>query len=137
LGARHLMTPAVGEHERALVMQAVHDFFRPEFLNRLDDIIFFHQLTPEQLALILDLMLKNEFRLARQQGIELRVMPDARTWLLGQNDQPEFGARPLRRIIGRHLREPLANFLLTEKKGDSAVVVVAADGAGLDFRIEQ
>ncbi len=137
LGARSLMTPVIGEPERELVMQAVHSFFRPEFLNRLDDIIFFHQLTSEQLAQILDLMLKTEFRLAGQQGIELQVTPAARAWLLAQNDQPEFGARPLRRIIGRHVREPLANFLLTEKKADTATVVVDSDGAGLDFRIEQ
>jgi ATP-dependent Clp protease ATP-binding subunit ClpC len=137
LGARDLMTPVVGEHERALVMQAVHDFFRPEFLNRLDDIIFFHQLTAEQLALILDLMLRNEFRLAGRQGIDLQVTPEARAWLLAQNDQPEFGARPLRRVIGRYLRERLADFLLTEKKADEVKVVVDSNGAGLEFRIEQ
>ena len=57
LGARSLLVPVVGERERELVMQAVHDFFRPEFLNRLDDIIFFHQLTPEQLGRILELSL--------------------------------------------------------------------------------
>jgi ATP-dependent Clp protease ATP-binding subunit ClpC len=139
LGARHLTTPVVGERERELVMQAVRDFFRPEFLNRLDDVIFFRQLTPEQLALILDLMLKTEFRLARQQGIDLQVTPAARAWLLAQNDQPEFGARPLRRIIGRHLREPLADFLLTEKRGDAATVVVDSNAGrpGLEFRIDQ
>jgi len=133
LGARYLMTPVVGEQERGLVMQAVHDFFRPEFLNRLDDIIFFHQLSREQLAQILELMLKNEFRLAERQGIHLEVTPAAREWLLTQNDQPEFGARPLRRILGRYVREPLANFLLTQKKAEEATVVVDRGGDGLTF----
>jgi ATP-dependent Clp protease ATP-binding subunit ClpB len=136
LGARHLMVPLVGVRERELVMAEVHAFFRPEFLNRLDDVIFFHQLTPEQLALILDLMLKKEFRLAAQQGIELTVTPDARAWLLAQNDQPEFGARPLRRIIGRYLREPLADFLLTQQVRGKTTVRVAVQAEQLSFAID-
>ena len=135
LGARSLLVPVVGERERELVMQAVHDFFRPEFLNRLDDIIFFHQLTPEQLRRILELMLKKEFRLAERQGLDLALTPRAKVWLLGQNDQPEFGARPLRRLIARHLREPLADFLLTEKTGDGATVRVDVGDGGLRFEI--
>jgi ATP-dependent Clp protease ATP-binding subunit ClpC len=135
LGARHLMVPLVGVRERETVMAEVHAFFRPEFLNRLDDIIFFHQLAPEQLALILDLMLKKEFRLAAQQGIELTVTPSARSWLLRQNDQPEFGARPLRRLIGRHLREPLADFLLTQQIRGKATVVVSANDGQLSLAI--
>jgi ATP-dependent Clp protease ATP-binding subunit ClpB len=135
LGARALLVPVVGEREREVVMDAVHRFFRPEFLNRLDDIIFFHQLTPEQLAQILDLMLKKEFRLAQRQEIALEVTPQAKQWLLAQNDQPEFGARPLRRIIARHLREPLANFLLTQKTDEAVTVVVGAGEEGLRFEI--
>ncbi len=134
LGARHLLTPVIGQRERELVLSAVHSFFRPEFLNRLDEIILFHQLTPEQLAQILELMLKREYRLAREQGIELTLTEPARQWLLAQNDQPEFGARPLRRIIARYLREPLADFLLTQKRDDkSLAIVVDAGGSGLQF----
>ena len=132
LGARHLLTPVIGERERELVMGEVFSFFRPEFLNRLDDIIFFHQLTPEHLAKILDLMLKNEFRLAEEQGLRLAVTQEAKQWMLAQNDQPEFGARPLRRIISRHLREPLANFLLTEHEGGEATIIVDAKDGGRD-----
>ena len=77
-------------------------------------------------------MLKNEFRLAERQGIHLEVTA-AREWLLTQNDQPEFGARPLRRILGRYVREPLANFLLTQKKAGHATVVVDRGGDGLTF----
>jgi ATP-dependent Clp protease ATP-binding subunit ClpC len=139
LGARHLLVPVIGERERKMVMAAVHDFFRPEFLNRLDDVIFFHQLTSEQLSQILDLMLKQEFRLAERQGIQLTVTPAAKAWMLAQNDEPEFGARPLRRIISRHLREPLADFLLTQQTDGAADVRVDAedDEAGLRFEIAQ
>ncbi len=111
LGANDMLVPVIGERERELVMAAVRRFFRPEFLNRLDDVILFHQLTEPQLAQILDLMLKKEKRLAAGQGIELALTAEAKQWLLAQNDQPQFGARPLRRIIGRYLREPLADFL--------------------------
>lgn len=135
LGSRHMLVPVIGEAERVLVMEAVKGFFRPEFLNRLDDVILFHQLTPDQLSLILDLMLKKEFRLAERQGLSLALTPSAKQWLLAQNDQPEYGARPLRRIIGRHLRETLADFLLREGSGREATVIVDANEAGLDFKI--
>ncbi len=137
LGARHLLVPVVGERERQLVMDAVHAFFRPEFLNRLDDIIFFHQLAPDHLAQILDLLLKREQQLAQQQRISLTITPQARRWLLAQNDQPEFGARPLRRIISRYLREPLADFLLSQQRNDQAEVVVDAANGELNFKIAE
>ncbi len=133
LGAQHMLVPVITERERELVMGEVHRFFRPEFLNRLDEIITFHQLTGPQLAQILDLMLKKEFKLAANQGIDLTLTPTAKEWLLAQNDQPEFGARPLRRIIARHLREPLADFLLTQASGQKANIVIDAGQTGLNF----
>lgn len=138
LGSEHMLVPVIGERERALVMADVHRFFRPEFLNRLDDVILFHQLTGPQLAKILDLMLKKEEALAANQNIELTLTHEAKQWLLAQNDQPQFGARPLRRIIARHLREPLANFLLSQKKQTGQTLVIVDDLAEtpeLDFQI--
>ncbi len=134
LGARHMLVPVIGEAERALVMQEVRRFLRPEFLNRIDDVILFHQLTPPQLARILDLLLRGEEKLAASQGIQLQVTKAAREWLLAQNDQPEFGARPLRRIIARHLREPLANFLLSQGQGKAQrQITVDTNEQGLVF----
>ena len=130
LGSQHMLVPTIGEVEQALVMAEVHRFFRPEFLNRLDEIILFHQLTGKQLGFILDLMLKKEFRLAAGQNITLTLTDAAKQWLLAQNDEPQYGARPLRRIIARHLREPLANFLLSQagaSGGETAVTVDAKD----------
>ncbi len=82
LGAMHMLVPVIGERERELVMGDVRSFFRPEFLNRLDEVILFHQLTPDQLALILDLMLKKELQLANQQGMALTLTDAAKQWLL-------------------------------------------------------
>jgi ATP-dependent Clp protease ATP-binding subunit ClpC len=136
LGSPYMLVPVIGEQERELVMAEVHRFFRPEFLNRIDEVVMFHQLTGEQLAQILELMLKTEIRLAKEQGLELALTPEAKKWLLAQNDEPQYGARPLRRLIARYLREPLADYLLTqERKGETAVVVVAAGDDGLKFQM--
>ncbi len=86
--------------------------FRPEFLNRLDEIIMFNSLSDEALRKILDLLLKKEMKLAGERGLTLEVTEAAKTWLLAQNDHPEWGARPLRRIIQKFVREPLADYLL-------------------------
>ena len=139
LGSQHMLVPVIGEHERELVLDEVHHFFRPEFLNRLDEIILFHQLSGDQLAVILDLMLKKELRLAEGQQINLTLTPAAKVWLLAQNDEPQFGARPLRRIIARHLREPLADFLLREggerQTGSQTTITIDANADGLDFQM--
>ena len=122
----------------AFFSETVRQFFRPEFLNRLDEIVLFHQLTAPQLARILDLMLGKEIKLAAKRGIDLAVTTEAKQWMLAQNDQPEFGARPLRRIIGRHLREPLADFLLSRPRGDEKMVVrVGVAEGGLQFEMEE
>jgi ATP-dependent Clp protease ATP-binding subunit ClpA len=137
LGAEYMLVPVIDNRARESVLEEVRRFFRPEFLNRLDEVILFHQLTTTQLAQILDLMLKKEFGLASKQGIELELTQAAKEWLLAQNDQPEFGARPLRRIIGRYLREPLANFLLSSPNRDKATTVVVDSGPdALKFGIE-
>ncbi len=130
LGAYHMLVPVIGERERELVMGEVRRFFRPEFLNRLDEVILFHQLTPPHLARILDLLLKREFRLTARQNIDLTVTPAARQWLLDQNNEPEFGARPLRRIIARHLREPLADFLLSTPPNRQQRTAITVDVVG-------
>jgi len=136
LGADNMLVPVINERERGQVLAEVRHFFRPEFLNRLDEIILFHQLTDPQLTQILDLMLKKEVELAAKRGIDLRLSDEAKQWLLAQNEQPEFGARPLRRIISRNLREPLADFLLSKHPGDEKMTVsVDASAKGLWFEV--
>jgi len=114
-------------------MVTVRATMRPEFLNRLDEMVLFLPLTQDQLRQILGLMLKKEGKLLAAQGITLEVTEAARTWMLAQNDHPEWGARPLRRIIQKHLRESLADWLLTAAPAPGARVVVDAGDGGLAF----
>ena len=133
LGARLLGDPELGEAAREMAMREVKAHFRPEFLNRLDEIIFFNRLTNQDLLQILDLLLKKEALLASGRGLALTLTDASKRWLLAQNDHPEWGARPLRRIIQRHLREPLADYLLTANPAEGTDVHVDADGSGLTF----
>lgn len=135
LGAQYLNDPTLGERARELAMLDVRAFFRPEFLNRLDEIVMFKLLTPDVMAKILDLMIAREAKLAKSQGIELEVTPAARAWLLAQNTEPGMGARPLRRILQRNVREKLADYLLTLSTPPARVVVDASE-QGLAYRSE-
>jgi ATP-dependent Clp protease ATP-binding subunit ClpB len=133
LGSEYLDEPVLTTIAREGVMAAVKATLRPEFLNRLDEIILFHPLSQEQLRQILGLMLKKEAALLEARGVALEVGPEARTWMLAQNDHPEWGARPLRRIIRRYLREPLADYLLAADPKPGARVQVDAGQEGLIF----
>jgi len=112
------------------VMGEVKKTFRPEFLNRLDEIIVFHQLTEEQLRNIVELMAKDlQKRLAeRKLGIELTE--EAKSWLAKEGYDPTFGARPLRRVIERYVENPLSTKLLRRefKEGDTVKVDLGEDG---------
>jgi ATP-dependent Clp protease ATP-binding subunit ClpC len=107
--------------------------FRPEFLNRLDDIIFFHPLSRENLLQILGLLLRKEEELMASQKLDLEVTKKAKNWLLDQNDHPEWGARPLRRLIQKHIREPMADYLLRENPPPGTIVKVDERGGKLKF----
>lgn len=135
LAADILETTELSETRRELALLRVKEFFRPEFLNRLDEIVLFLPLTGEQLAQILGLMLKKEERLLEARGLRLEISEAAKAWLLAQNDHPEWGARPLRRIIQRYLREPLADRMLTEDPSAGTTISVDAGEAGLVFAI--
>ncbi|MBX3066044.1 MAG: ATP-dependent Clp protease ATP-binding subunit [Anaerolineae bacterium] len=113
LGHEYLQDPNITEEDREGVMGEVRDYFRPEFLNRLDEIVIFSALGETELRSILDLMLKSETKLAAARGLTLEFTQAAKDWMMAQNDHPEWGARPLRRIITRSVREPLADYLLT------------------------
>jgi ATP-dependent Clp protease ATP-binding subunit ClpA len=132
-GSQYLDQPVMTDAMRELVMAAVRSMFRPEFLNRLDEIILFLPLTADHLRKILDLMLKSEVKLLEGQGVSLEVSRPAREWLLAQNDHPEWGARPLRRIIQKFLREPLADWLLAATPPKGVKVMVDAGAEGLAF----
>jgi ATP-dependent Clp protease ATP-binding subunit ClpA len=117
--------------ERALASQ-----FRPEFLNRIDEVIRFQPLGPADLQRIVRLQLAELAALLREQGLELEVEDAVVGWLAGQGYEPEYGARPLRRLLRRRIENPLATQLLEERfLGARAVHLSLADGGrDLSFR---
>ncbi len=132
LGATYLSDRSLREDQaQELALEAVKQHFRPEFLNRLDEIIMFNALSDEALRKVLDLLLKKEMKLADERGLKLEIGDSAKTWLLAQNDHPEWGARPLRRIIQKFVREPLADYLLDKNPAAGAKIRVDVDGKGL------
>jgi ATP-dependent Clp protease ATP-binding subunit ClpC len=128
LGATHLAVPVIDDEVRERAMEEVREYFRPEFLNRLDEVVMFNALAEESLRDILKLMLKKDTKLAEDRGLKLEFSVAAQEWLLAQNTEPEYGARPLRRIIRRFVREPLADYLL--KANPPVGTVVKIDKAG-------
>ena len=116
------------------VMTEVKKIFRPEFLNRLDDIIVFHELAESQLRNIVDLMVKDlQNRLAeRKVGIELTEK--AKSWLAKEGYDPIYGARPLRRVIERFVENPLSSKLLRGELKEGDNVRVDLDKDGLTFK---
>ena len=115
LGSRALAYPEdlpAGVEPKEAVMAAVKDHFRPEFLNRLDGIIVFDPLDQQALGKILDLMIGKTGRQLKAQGIELEVSPAAKEWLLGQHTEPEYGARPLNRIVQTWIKDAIAERLI-------------------------
>jgi ATP-dependent Clp protease ATP-binding subunit ClpC len=139
LGHEYLQDTTITEEDREGVMDAVRSFFRPEFLNRLEDIVIFHPLGESELRAILDLMLKKEVKLASERGLLLEFTEAAKDWMMAQNDHPEWGARPLRRIIGRTVREPLADYMLTANPAPGTTVVIdgAPEAESLSFSMRQ
>jgi ATP-dependent Clp protease ATP-binding subunit ClpC len=133
LGSQHLAVPVIDDEVREAAMEEVRTFFRPEFLNRLDEIIMFNALSSENLYFILKLMLKKEVQLGAERGLKLEFTEAAVQWMMAQNDEPEYGARPLQRIIRRSVREPLADFLLRSNPAPGTSVRIDAGDDGLQF----
>jgi len=109
---------------RRRVMDALRQTFRPEFLNRVDEVIIFHSLTREQLGEIVDIQLRRLERRLSEQRLSLQITPAARNALADEGYDPIYGARPLRRAIQRRIQDPLAVQLLRGefKAGDTIVV---------------
>ncbi len=118
------------------VMNEVKKLFRPEFLNRLDEIIVFHELTEEQLAKIVDLMVKDLQERLAEHKLNLELTPKAKSWLSKEGYDPVYGARPLRRVIERYVENPLSSQVLRGelKEGDTVRVDLDKEGKGLTFK---
>ncbi|MGF6822967.1 ATP-dependent Clp protease ATP-binding subunit ClpB [Microbacterium sp. ZKA21] len=134
IGSPILIDPTMStEVKREQVMALVRQAFRPEFLNRLDDIVMFSSLTEDDLAQIVELAVDQLQARLHERRLSLAVTPDARSWLAERGYDPLFGARPLRRLIQSEVQNKLATALLSGgvRDGDTVRVDVAADGSGL------
>jgi ATP-dependent Clp protease ATP-binding subunit ClpC len=120
---------------RGLIDEELKRTFRPEFLNRVDEIIVFHPLSLEQILQIVDLMASQLGERMGESGLHIQLSDAAKNWLAKEGYDPVFGARPLRRTILRHIESPLSKRLLNEefKAGDTVWVDVAEDGKSLTF----
>ncbi len=124
----------VGEQTRSQVMEVVRSAFRPEFLNRLDEILIFHSLTRAEMSGIVDIQVDRLRDMLADRNIELELDDAAKHWLAEAGFDAVYGARPLKRVIQRQLQNPLAEQLLRGEIGDGTRVRVSADDSGL--RIE-
>jgi ATP-dependent Clp protease ATP-binding subunit ClpB len=106
------------------VMEVVRGHFRPEFLNRLDEIILFHRLGQSEMAPIVDIQVSRIGKLLADRKITLDLTDGARTWLGRVGYDPVYGARPLKRAVQRYLQDPLADLILRGDVKDGATVKV-------------
>ena len=127
----HLEDGADTDMARAQVMEAVKAHFRPEFLNRLDEIVLFERLSRANMGGIVDIQLAHLAKRLEGRKIVLELDDDARTWLANQGYDPVYGARPLKRVIQRALQNPLAELMLGGKLLDGTSVPVSAGPDGL------
>jgi ATP-dependent Clp protease ATP-binding subunit ClpB len=116
---------------RDQVMEVVKTAFRPEFLNRLDELILFHRLFREHMDAIVDIQLGNLHGLLAERGIALNLDTAAKAWLADHGYDPVYGARPLRRVIQKTLQNPLASLILAGRVADGEEVKVSAGPDGL------
>jgi len=131
LGSQHLMDPMEKqEDKREKVLATVRSVFRPEFLNRLDDIVVFSALSRDELAKVAELQLGGLRRRLADRRLTLDVTADALAWLAAEGNDPAYGARPLRRLIQTAIGDQLARELLAgEVRDGDTVRVERADGA--------
>jgi ATP-dependent Clp protease ATP-binding subunit ClpB len=120
---------------RSAIMLELDSVFRPEFLNRLDDIILFHNLTQEDIARIVEIQLGRLRKLLAGRGLTLDLTQRARMYLAEQGYDPVYGARPLKRAIQHYLQDPLALHILEGgvRDGDHILVDYVADEGTLTF----
>ncbi len=133
LGSEVMAAQPEGEDSgvvREAVMEVVRGAFRPEFLNRLDEILLFHRLSREHMAGIVDIQLRRLRALLDERKITLELDDKARAWLANAGYDPVYGARPLKRVIQQHLQNTLATMVLegTIADGDTATVTAQKNG---------
>ena len=136
LGAELLVAQPEGQDTEAVrdqVMAIVRATFRPEFLNRVDEIILFHRLQKSEMARIVDIQMKRLAKLLDERKITIELEPARAHWLADKGWDPAYGARPLKRVIQKSVQDPLAELILSGKIKDGEKVDIAAGKQGLKF----
>ncbi len=136
LGSQFLVEQPEGEDTDAVkdqVMAVVRASFRPEFLNRVDEIILFHRLKRNEMSKIVDIQLVRLGKLLEDRKITIVLEPAAREWLADKGWDPAYGARPLKRVIQKAVQDPLAEQILAGQVKDGDRVVISAGKQGLTF----
>ncbi len=125
------------EDMKEKVMSEVKKAFRPEFLNRLDEIIVFHELTEEQLRQIVDLLVKDLQKRLAERELKVEITDKAKSWLVNEGYDPIFGARPLKRAIEKYVENPLSTKLLKGEFGQGDTIIVDLGDKGLTFSVKR
>ncbi|MEA2966460.1 MAG: ATP-dependent Clp protease ATP-binding subunit ClpB, partial [Alphaproteobacteria bacterium] len=136
LGSEYLANQPEGQDTDAVrdqVMAVVRANFRPEFLNRIDEIILFHRLKRSEMTKIVDIQMSRLVKLLEDRKITLELEPAAREWLADKGWDPAYGARPLKRVIQKSVQDPLAEMILAGRIKDGEKVVISAGKQGLTF----
>ncbi|GAA2199252.1 ATP-dependent chaperone ClpB [Sinomonas flava] len=135
LGSQYLVDQTLGEQaKRDLVMSVVNSSFKPEFLNRLDEVIMFDALSVDELARIVELQVDSLQARLQERRLTLEVTDGARAWLAMSGYDPAYGARPLRRLVQREIGDRLARELLAGDVGDGDTVVVDVADVDVDLK---
>ena len=130
LGAEYLVAQKDEDDLKSVetqVMQMVRAHFRPEFLNRIDEVILFHRLRREDMNAIVDIQFRRLEKLLEDRKINLILEPRARTWLGDKGYDPAYGARPLKRVIQKNVQDPLAEMILAGEVADGETVTLSAE----------
>jgi ATP-dependent Clp protease ATP-binding subunit ClpB len=136
LGSEFLANQPEGQDTDAVrdqVMTVVRASFRPEFLNRVDEIILFHRLKRDEMTKIVDIQMVRLGKLLEERKIAIVLEPAAREWLAEKGWDPAYGARPLKRVIQKSIQDPLAEQILAGRVKDGEQVVISAGKQGLTF----
>lgn len=136
LGSEYLVNQPEGEDTEAVreqVMAMVRSAFRPEFLNRVDEIILFHRLQRSEMGRIVEIQFTRLQKLLQDRKITITLDAAARDWLAAKGWDPAYGARPLKRVMQRYLQDPLSEMILAGEIADGDHVVVSVEGNVLTF----
>ena len=136
----NLNTNSIGFGKSSLdknkIESALKDIFRPEFLNRVDEIISFNSLSKEELLQIVDLLLKNTKEALENKNIKLDVSDEAKRYILEKGTDLKYGARPLRRAIQRYVEDEISEMILRGEVSENNTIKVELDGDKLTFKVE-